>query len=480
MIKIQKSFCLVLVLMFSFTLTACRTKEPVAKDKTYEGVELTYYKMFDDSEVFDGIVLDYQASHPGLQIHYKQFTDFQEYQRVILNEMAEGEGPDIFSMQNTWFASNHKKISPLPYDKGSPDDFEGLFVDVAAQDLVLTNSIGERQVYGLPLTVDTLALYYNKNHFEDKIPTRGQPSDTWQGIKEDVVKLNKYDEDFSSLLEVGGIAMGRSDNISRAVDIYYLLLLQHGTDFYNENMSQATFAGQHLGALAFPGLEALDLFTGFADSDNLHFSWSEYLVDDDSEEKEVEAFAKGRVSMFVGFSYSYDDIVNQINLLKADGENGIDEDDIRIAFIPQLEDPDVSTDKRVTYANYFAETVSRNSQNPDLAWDFLIELTKKENLEHYFDKTNKPTSRRDMIEDQKKHPIYGVFASQIGFAESFPIIDYYTYRDIFSIVINNANLAGIEKSNLLDAQNAVSAMLPEGGLLIPVATSDVNTEEEGN
>ena len=181
--------------------------------------------------------------------------------------------------------------------------------------------------------------------------------------------------------------------------------------------------------------------------------------------------------MIVGFSYTYEDIVNQINLIEADNQRAIDKDDIRVAFIPQLEDPDVSTDKRITYASYFAETVSRNSDYPDLAWDFLIELTNRENLEHYFDKTSKPTSRRDMIEDQKKHPIYGIFASQIGFAESFPIIDYYTYKEIFEIVINNANLAGIEKSNLLDAQTKISTMLPEEGLLIPV-TSNTDAVEE--
>ncbi len=276
-------------------------------------------------------------------------------------------------------------------------------------------------VYPIPLTVDTLALYYNRAHFEDRLSARGKPAKTWEGIKEDVTFLNKPDNSLGTF-EVAGIAMGRSDNIARAVDILYLLFLQFGADFYDKNYTEAIFASQQGGIADYPGTEALKLFVSFADSSEKHYSWNEYIVDDDSEEKEVEAFARGQVSMMIGFSYMYDDIVEQISNFKQKGVDVIEESDIKIAPIPQLYDPDSSkTEKRVTYASYFAETVSRNSKHPDIAWDFLIWLSGKKNLEHYFEELNKPTSRRDMIDDQKNHPIYGVFATQVGFAESFPI-----------------------------------------------------------
>ena len=35
----------------------------------------------------------------------------------------------------------------------------------------------------------------------------------------------------------------------------------------------------------------------------------------------------------------------------------IDDDAVRIAPVPQLYDPSTASDKRVTYASYFAETV---------------------------------------------------------------------------------------------------------------------------
>jgi len=50
--------------------------------------------------------------------------------------------------------------------------------------------------------------------------------------------------------------------------------------------------------------------------------------------------------------------------------------------------------------------VSRNSKNPSLAWDFLIHLSSKQSLIDYNEKTNKPSSRIDLLDDQKLDPIY--------------------------------------------------------------------------
>jgi len=463
----------VLLIISVLLISSCSLKKDVNDKVNYDGIELTYYKMFDDSDVIKPIIAEYEADHKGLKIHYKQFTDFEEYNRVILNEMAEGEGPDIFSMQNTWFVSNYKKIAPMPFSTGTPDLFAKTFVDVTYKDLVRVGPNGEEKIYALPMTVDTLALYYNKDHFEDRIPASGEPADTWEGIKANVEALTKSDNSFSRL-EVSGIALGRSDNVSRAVDIVYLLFLQYGVDFYNDNLSEAVFASKSGGFSNYPAEDALDFFLSFSDEDQKHYTWSEFSANVDSKEKELDAFVRGDVSMIIGFAYTYEEIMNYIGVLKGQGVKTIDPDSVHIAAIPQLIDPDVSSDKRVTYANYFAETVSRNSEHSDVAWDFLVELTKRENLDYYFDKTNKPTSRRDMIEDQMNDPIYGVFASQIGYAESFAIIDYYAYKDIFSTLISDVNDGG--SYNLKQAQDMITELLPASGLVFPKI--EQLTEEE--
>ena len=43
-------------------------------------------------------------------------------------------------------------------------------------DLVHADANGQANIYGVPLTVDTLALYYNKDHYADKLAEIGRPS----------------------------------------------------------------------------------------------------------------------------------------------------------------------------------------------------------------------------------------------------------------------------------------------------------------
>lgn len=455
------------IVLIGFVAGCFRTKEP-QQTQTFDQIELTYYKLFDDSDIIEPLIQEYQANHANVKIRYRKFVDPEEYYDLILNELAEGRGPDIFSVPNTWFLKNHRKVSPAPSNIIPTDAFESTYVAVAYDDLVRANpDTGQNAVYGVPMEVDTLALYYNKDHFEDSIPERGRPSITWEGIKEDVFMLTKRDQSFERF-EVAGIAMGRADNILRAVDIIYLLILQNGGSFYDDSMSEAIFANQQGvasdGRQIRPGVQALDLYTSFANPSNKNYSWNQYLSDPNSEEKEITTFARGKVSMILGYSNTYQQIVDEISRLSSRGLTTIDPNSVRIAMIPQVIDPAVSTEKRDAYASYFAQTVARTSDNSDWAWDFLLFLTSRDSLNHYNEKTKKPTSRRDMIEEQKDDPIYGVFAEQIGFAESVPIYDQGKYANIIIKAINEVIATKSPEDAMKIAQDEINSILPSEGL----------------
>ena len=110
----------------------------------------------------------------------------------------------------------------------------------------------------------------------------------------------------------------------------------------------------------------------------------------------------------------------------------------------------------------------------------LVNLTQKDSLDHYFKETHRPTSRRDMIEDQQKDSTYGVFASQIGFAESFPVLDHYTYKDLFSQIINSATSSSTSQVGLAYAQDAINNLLPEEGFIPAIKPSEEEEEEDEN
>lgn len=452
-------------------LSGCIAKEQPKKVEKAQNVTLVYYKLFDDEDVMKPIIQQYRASHPNVEIIYKKFTDPVEYENLIINELAEGEGPDIFSMPNSWFLRNTRKVSPMPTTMMAPADFEQNFVTVAKDDLILRDPADSQdKIFGIPFSVDTLALYFNKSQYNDKIPSQGRPAATWEGLKEDVYKLTKKDNSFERF-EVAGVAMGRSDNVARAIDILYMLMLQYNVDFYNANYSQAQFTKQKAvntsGIGLNPSAEALKLYTSFALPTNKNYSWNAYLSDSKSAVKEMDTFARGKVSMVFGYSYLYDQIAAQIKDLKDKGVNTIDTKDIGISVVPQVNDPKTSTEKRVAFANYYAETVSRTSKNPDAAWDFLLFASSKENLQYYNEKTHRPTSRRDMIEDQMKDPIYGVFAEQIGFAESLQVYDAARYQLIFSQAIDSVLATVAPTEAMRTAEDQINTLLPKDGLVPP-------------
>lgn len=461
-----------LLLLGSFLPGCIKKKQTTGETTEAEEIELVYYRLFDDSDIFEPLIQEYEREHPNVTITYHKFTDPEDYLELIINELAEGEGPDLFSMHNTWFTQHRKKLSYATTDLISVEDFETTFVDVAAQDLILPDETGTNRIYGLPLYVDTLALYYNEDHFEDAIPSRGKPASTWAELQEDVYKLTKADNSFERF-EVAGIAMGRSDNILRAVDILYLLMIQFGAVFYDETYSEATFSeaqGASATGLYYPAAEALDFFTSFSLPSSKYYTWNAFLADNDSGDQEIETFARGKVSMIIGYSYGYEQIVNKIAELEDEGKTAIDPGVVKVAEIPQVKDPETSTEKRDTYASYFAETVSRTSEHPQEAWEFLSYLVGKENLQHYHEETNRPTSRRDLIEEQSEEAIYGIFVDQIGFAESFPMSDAEGYEDIFEGVIEAVLDTEDAQKVMNAAEKAVNAMLPEGGLF-PITVS---------
>jgi multiple sugar transport system substrate-binding protein len=473
---------MLLLFSFLFLLNGCFAKEQTKKTTKAAEVKLVYYRLYDEEDVIQPLIQQYASTHPNVSITYKKFTDPVEYENLIINELAEGEGPDIFSAPNYWFLRNVKKISPMPESIMTVKQFGDTFVTVAQNDLVLRDPTDSKvKIYGIPMSVDTLALYYNKAAFDDKIPSRGKPAETWEGLKEDVFKLTKKDQSFERF-EVAGIALGRSDNVLRAVDVLYMMMLQYKTDFYNSNISQAQFSRQTAiaatGINLNPATEALKLYTSFALPANKNYSWNSYLADSKSSLKEIEAFSKGKVTMIFGYSYLYQQILNEIKDLKDRGVTTIDEKNLRVAAAPQVIDPKTSTEKRVSYASYYAETVSRTSENQTAAWEFLTFISSKENLKFYNEKTHRPTSRRDMIDDQVQDPIYGVFAEQIGYAESLPIYDAARYIQIFSKAIDTVLATGSPQEAMKTAEGTINDMLPSEGMVPPAPKETTSSTPE--
>jgi multiple sugar transport system substrate-binding protein len=413
-IKILISFLIIVPVL---SLSGCGFKK--APIKQYS-LNLEVWGLFDEEAAFADFFENYKKIDPNVEnITYKKLSQ-DTYQKDLLDALAAGKGPDIFLIQNTWLPGFLDKTTPATADIMNEQTLRNQFPDVVADDF-----LQDGKVYALPLSIDSLALYYNKDLFNQAGITA--PPATWEEFAMDAQKLTKIDA-FGNINQ-SGAAMGTAYNINRSTDIANLLMLQNGLSIVNRKSKDADFNND-------AGIKALDFYTQFVRSANpawnlrMHYS--------------IDAFAEGNLAMMLNYSW-------QIPVLKSKSPKL----NFGIAPIPQF----ANASNKIGYANYWAYGVSKNQQiktgndssvsavpvsnetrNAE-AWKLISYMTMKQtaatstaasgatggassdSVKDFLFKTQKPAARRDLIEWEKNDVNLGVFALGNLYAKSWYQID---------------------------------------------------------
>ncbi len=398
-------------------------------------VTLQFWGTFDDLSFYDSAISAFQRAYPNAKVIYKQIP-FEDYEKELVNSFAAGTGPDIWLMHNTWLPKHADKIQPLPQQvlEGEKDplfttkDFQDQFLDVTLVDLMQ-----DGQIYALPIYVDTLGLYYNKDFFNTAGIT--SPPATWDEFNNDVKKLTVTDQ--RGNIVKSGAAIGTADNINRSTDILTLLMLQSGVQMTDSGHRNATFSQQVEGQDV--GETALQYYTSFADPTKSIYAWN------GQQHYSIDAFTEGNAAMM--FNYSH-----QIATLRSKSARF----NFGIASVPQI----AGTPVAVNFANYWAPTVSKQSKNPVAAWKFLVYLSSAQGAASYINASDRPSARRDLIEQQKNDPDLGIFAVQALSARSWYQIDNSAIETIFAETIDNVNFGRMSARDALEAaENKVNVLM---------------------
>ena len=417
----------ILSIVFSVLLTSgfgCKLVDQKTQ-AAMKPITLNYWRVFDGPDAFDDIIAKYRQLHPFVTINYRKLR-YDEYENELLNALAEDRGPDIFSIHNTWVRKYQSKIYPMPDSitmaypvvQGtikkevipqlkttksiSLKDIKNNFVDVVYDDVVLKvrdekTGAATEKVFGLPLSVDTLAMYYNK----DLLNNAGiaQPPAFWnKEFQDDVKKMTK--QDLKGQIVQSGVALGGSTNIERASDILSVLMMQNGAQMADD-YGRVTFdqVPDALRAQNYsPGLEALRFYSDFANPGKEVYSWNKDMEDS------LQMFTEGKLGIMFGYAYQLPTIRAQAPKLN-----------FSVAPLPQIE----GNTRNINFANYWVETVSNKSKYKDEAWDFIQFATREEQVKSYLDKTKKPTALRSLVDSQLDDMDIGVFAGQVLTAQSW-------------------------------------------------------------
>ena len=391
----------ILIAIVGTGYVAFRQKAIIA---SIQPITLEYWGVWERPEDINLLTPSYTQRHPLITVNYRIFRA-EEYKQKLLEAWAVDQGPDVFMIPNTWIREYQKHLSPMPanmavpaqviqgtlkkelvdviqnYSGYNPKFIKDNFLDVVYQDVIADN-----QIYGLPLSVDTMVLFYNRALLHNS--GIAQPAKTWSDVVDQTPKITRVNG--QGEIVQSAIALGTTDNIPNSFDIVSLLMMQLGVDM--ETDGRVTFTGNPRTN------EVIQFFLSFSQPNTTVYSWNKDMAN------ALDMFTSGRLAYFLGYNY-HAPIIKQTNP-KLDWD-----------VTPVLQP--AGAGQSLTYANYWVNVVPKKSRHPEVAWQFIQEITKTDNVKPYLAQAGKTTALLGLIDEQKNDLTIGPFAQLLLQARSW-------------------------------------------------------------
>lgn len=426
-------------MLSAFVLFGCSSTKT---QTTSEKVTLYWWRSKGDvkQETLDAMIGKFEKDHPSVNIEVvlKDPRVFaQEATDAMASHASTEKSPDILSVESGQMASFVPKLTAAPttlFDQGLADNkktgktavetVNGTFEKAVAKTVTFDNGAGASAVYGLPMAMDTLALYSNKsilsdvarsltnsvkkdmtaesfNILKDKIT---EPPKTWQDLIDIVPYITVKDGDNVTR---SAIAMGTSENVERSYDILQAIMMQNGTQLTSADLNSATFNTTQNGAVSTinPGEQALKFYLRFSNPDDSIYTWNDSISS-----SSVDAFATGQTAMMIHYSSAYSAIIAKAPNLKSS---------IEVTAIPQIVEPETADSSQLkTMSRMWVETVPSakgDKTKQSAAWAFVRYITGEKGSSAYLSAMKLPSALKDVDGKSK----FAAFQDQKAYADTW-------------------------------------------------------------
>jgi multiple sugar transport system substrate-binding protein len=372
----------------------------------------------------DELISQYNAIHPNVVITYAQMEE-ATYEDDVTEALAAGKGPDIFMIKNNWVPKQSNKLTSLTTEQFPIARLEAEFPKVVAADLAFNGS----STFALPLYLDTLVLYYNKDLFDNA--GLAHPPATWEELETIIPRLRSLDA--SQKVIRAAIALGGSaKSVTHAADILSLMMLQDGVEMVKPDLIDASFAND--------GEDTLAYYTNFANPGSPLYTWNDGLGTD------FDLFANGKAAMMIGFSEDVKRIQEKNPFL-------------RFGMSPMLQKKDAPL--AVNYPSYEVFAVPNTGKSIGLAWDFIGTTTLNSDIiSAYLTATGRTPALRTLIAAQAENPETGFLAEQTLTARSWTQPDAAAVKDIFSAMISSVLTGQLARDKAIrSAEEDITSLL---------------------
>lgn len=368
------------------------------------------------------------------EVSYTQ-VDPGNYQSRLLSAFAAGSGPDVFEIGNRELPKWKSALAPMPATLTAsygPVYVQNAFPDVVSQDFVSGGA-----VYALPLSVDTLAIYYNRDLFNSA--GIAFPPKTWSEFQDDIAKLRNINTQ-GQLIQAAAAIGGSGASIANAADLLSLLMLQNGTKMMSDDFSSAVFATSGSGDIT-PGLAAFNFYLQFANPASPYYTWNNSLGD------ALQSFIQGKTAILFDYASALKVIKQKAPFLN-----------LGIAPMPQPANATIA----INYPSYHGFAAARAGQ-VSAAWNFILYLTTTQAVEKmYVTQTGEPPAQRTEIQADLADPNLSIFAAQALTAKSWHEIDDQKISSIFNAAIQSVLIGSLDSGRALtQAQGQVNATIAQ-------------------
>lgn len=308
-----------------------------------ENVTLTYWGLWEDESIYREVIQDFERQNPTIKVKYEKqdIRTIGKYMDRLNARINKGDGPDLYRFHNSWVTqlTGSGLLAPFPNSMLEATQYSEQNYPFVKNDMQANGAY-----YGVPLGIDTLAMFVN----EDLFTARGvEPPTTWEDLQKVSREITVKDLD-TGLIETSGVALGTFDNIAHAPDIISMLMVQNGADLRN-------LAGpQRLNAV-----QAMQFYMSFGTGQDA--VWNNEM------ENSKLAFKQGKLAIYFGYSW---------DILEIKDKNP----DLKFTVLPVPHLPG----RNETIASYWVEGVSSKTKYPDQSFLFLQFLAKPESIEKIY------------------------------------------------------------------------------------------------
>ncbi|MBI2622948.1 MAG: extracellular solute-binding protein [Candidatus Liptonbacteria bacterium] len=369
----------------------------------------------------------YHKAYANVEVKYTELPA-SNYEQVIVEALAAGAGPDVFMVGNRDLFQNLNKVAPAPPALFSLTRLRELFPSVVEDDFARGGA-----VYALPLSIDTLALFYNRDYFDGAALVR--PPATWEEFVSDAKALRVVSGE--KITRAGAALGGSSRSVEQAADIVQLLMLQNGVPLAGAGGGSAAFvSGDQSGRSA----GALNFYLQFANPGAAAYTWHDAMP------PARESFAAGKAAMLVDYRAALPEVQKKSPFLRVGlapvpqvGAGGATQPLGRERIRPELTVEGLGAERPASFARYRGFAVSKwSTWANDWAWRFVVSITTEPALvEAYLAASGTPPALRSEIAKRLDDPELGTFAKQALAARSWQAPGDARVRAVFDGAIQN-------------------------------------------